>query len=76
MQDIQNIPNPDVESTHNEGDFGTHHDYPDTGDADRGSTDVESPTTPPDRPQSPPIEEPPSTDAPIEEDDDEPRQIV
>ncbi len=36
MQDIQNIPNPDVNSTEHDDDFGSHSDFP--------NTDVEQPT--------------------------------
>lgn len=55
MQDVQNIPNPDVNSNEDDGDFGSHSDFPDT--------DVEQPKeetpTPPDRLPHAAIEEPP-----------------
>lgn len=60
MQDVQNIPNPDVDSIARDNDFGSHssvgQDYP--------NPDVEQPTkdipVPPDREPSAPIEEPPA----------------
>lgn len=58
MQDVQNIPNPDINSTETEDDFGNHSDFPDT--------DVEQPAedmpVPPDVKQNVPIEEPPAGD--------------
>ncbi|HXG84436.1 MAG TPA: hypothetical protein VNI84_10450 [Pyrinomonadaceae bacterium] len=55
MQDVQNIPNPDVNSIEDDGDFGSHSDFP--------NTDVEQPKEetppPPDRLPHPAIEEPP-----------------
>lgn len=54
MQDVQNIPNPDVNSNQDDDDFGSHSEFPDT--------DVEQPKeetpTPPDRSPRPAIEEP------------------
>lgn len=56
MQDVQNIPPPDVNRIEDDGDFGSHSDFPDT--------DVEQPTeespTPPDRLPRAGIEEPPA----------------
>lgn len=70
MQDVQNIPNPDVNSTERDDDFGSHSDvYSDTPDSG-----IEQPTgtrTPPDRQPSAPIEEPPAEDG-----EEEPRRIV
>ncbi len=72
MQDVQNIPNPDVNSTEDDNDFGSHPNFPDT--------DVEQPNdlpSPNDQPRSVPIEEPPESDQPaIEEDNPEPAKIV
>jgi hypothetical protein len=78
MQDVQNIPNPDVNSINSEDDFGSHSDYP---AIDR--TDVENPDTddipvPPDGEPAYPVKEPPSDveKPPVEEDRDAPKQIV
>jgi hypothetical protein len=61
MQDIQNIPNPDVNSGGgDDGDFGDNSE----GISDAPNTDVEQPKkenpTPNDRIPSAPIEEPPA----------------
>ena len=70
MQDVQNIPNPSINST--DDDFGSHSDFP--------STDVEQPTNiplPPDTEQNAPIEEPPESEKPeIREDRIEPDELV
>lgn len=62
MQDVQNIPNPDVDSISRDDDFGSHSDVR----QDYPNTDVEQPTddipVPPDREPSAPIEEPPVDD--------------
>jgi hypothetical protein len=69
MQDIQNIPNPDVNSTVRDDDFGTH--------PDREETDVENIPLPPDEQKPAPIEEPPETEKPpVEEDQNEPKRIL
>ena len=69
MQDVQNIPNPDVNSTERDDDFGSHSDvHSDTPE------DIERPTdnqTPPDRQPNAPVEEPPAEDG-----EEEPRRIV
>lgn len=61
MQDVQNIPNPDVNIIEDGGDFGSH------SDRDAPNTDVEQRDekipTPPDREQGAPIEEPPNDEA-------------
>lgn len=71
MQDVQNIPNPDVNSYGGEDDFNTHSD----------NSDVERPEEsippPPDREPNAPVEEPPDTEqAPVGEDENEPTRIV
>jgi hypothetical protein len=73
MQDIQNIPNPDVNSPDAGDDFGTHSD--DNQDIERPGEDV---PVPPDGNRNVPIEEPPDEqDAPpIREDQTEPKRIV
>lgn len=70
MQDIQNIPNPDVNTTINENDFGTHSE-----DIERPEKDI---PLPPDSPAPAPIEEPPAETerAPVDEDTPEAPRIV
>ena len=72
MQDVQNISNPDVNSTANDDDFGSHSDFP--------NSDVEQPNDlplPPDSERGAPVEEPPETDQPeIKEDNTEPAKLV
>lgn len=72
MQDVQNIPNPDVNSTETEDDFGSH---PRHQDVERPEEDI---PVPPDGSRSVPIEEPPDEEgkSPIEEDETEPKLIV
>ena len=74
MQDIQNIPNPDVNSTEHDNDFGSH------SDTNLPNTDVEQPNDlplPPDTERNAPVEEPPETDKPeINEDDPAPEKLV
>jgi len=78
MQDIQNIPNPDVNSPERDDDFGGHSDV----EQDRANNDVEREDeaipVPPDRQPSVPIEEPPETNKPPigEDGGKEPEQIV
>lgn len=73
MQDVQNIPNPDVNSTENEDDFGSHPNE---------NQDIEQPEenipVPPNGRRNAPIEEPPDEQdkSPIEEDETEPRRIA
>ncbi len=71
MQDVQNIPNPDINSTERNDDFGSHSDV----NRDVPNTDVEQPKSnipvPPDRGANVPIEEPPA-----DTDTDEPTRIV
>ena len=73
MQDIQNIPNPDVNSPDAGDDFGSHSDQ--NQDIERPNEDI---PVPPDAERPVPIEEPPSAEdqAPIEEDQTEPKRIV
>ncbi|HEY0429783.1 MAG TPA: hypothetical protein VGC76_18515 [Pyrinomonadaceae bacterium] len=89
MQDVQNIPNPDVNSTETNDDFGSHSDVEQELDQtdvenpnnDEGRSDIENPNNsipvPPDsKPQSP-VEEPPdSDDSPIREEQNEPKRIA
>lgn len=70
MQDIQNIPNPDVDSIE-DGGFGSHSDFPDT-DVEQPKEKEETPT-PPDRLPHAAIEEPPTDE---NGDDNRQKQIV
>ncbi len=69
MQDVQNVPNPDVNSTVRDDDFGSHSD----ANRDNENTDVEQPKRdmPTDREPSVPIEEPPADD-----DMEEPKRVA
>jgi len=67
MQDVQNIPNPDVNSTQTDDDFGSHSDYPNT-DVEQPKEDIPVPN---DRERNAPVEEPPAEDG-----EEEPRRIV
>ncbi len=74
MQDVQNIPNPDVNSPEQDDDFGSH------SEVDRNN-DIEQPDdtipVPPDTQPAAPIEEPPETNRPrIDEDQNEPKRIA
>lgn len=69
MQDVQNIPPPDATHIEDDGDFGSHSDFPDT-DAEQPKDKEESPT-PPDRLPHAAIEEPPA-----EMDDERRTQIL
>ena len=91
MQDVQNIPNPDVNSTETNDDFGSHSDVEqelDQGDIENPNTtgrktdDIERqdetiPVPPDSEPQKAPVEEPPDVNSsPIEEDQNEPKRIA
>jgi hypothetical protein len=69
MQDVQNVPNPDVNSTERDDDFGNHSDVY----SDNQKSDVEKPKgdMPSDYARSPSIEEPPAEDG-----FEEPNQIA
>ncbi len=60
MQDVQNVPNPDVDSIIRDDDFGSHSDV----NRDNENSDVEQPEgdDPNDRARRTPIEEPPADD--------------
>ena len=69
MQDVQNIPNPDVNSVDANEDFGSHSDIEQSPDVDNpnigkgyGKDDI--PPVPPDRQPLAPIEEPPGIGKP------------
>ena len=73
MQDIQNIPNPDTNSTVEDGDFGNHSDIEQEHD-DGG---IENIPLPPDEKTPSPVEEPPETEKPpVGEDNPQPKQLV
>ncbi len=73
MQDVQNIPNPDVNSPDAGDDFGSHSDQ--KQDIERPEEDI---PVPPDGSRNVPIEETPTTQdkPPIEEDETEPKRIA
>jgi hypothetical protein len=79
MQDIQNIPNPDVNSPDSNEDFGSHEGV----QPDRGGTDIEKPgdgeaiPVPPDQQPPVPIEDPPgSNEPPVGDVNDSPEIIA
>lgn len=79
MQDIQNIPNPDVNSPNAGDDFGSHEGI----QPDRDNTDIEKPRddeavpVPPDQQPTVPIEDPPgSNEPPVGDVDDSPKKIA
>lgn len=73
MQDIQNIPNPDVNSTVDDGGFGNHSEV----EQEREDGDAENIPLPPDQKKPAPIEEPPDTEkSPVTEDNPQPKQLV
>lgn len=77
MQDVQNIPPPDVNSTDRDDDFGSHSAV----EIDLDNEDIEKPNesipVPPDQQPAVPVEEPPNMDkVPIGDDGGEPKQIV
>jgi hypothetical protein len=90
MQDVQNIPLPDVNSTETNDDFGSHSDVeqeldqtdiesPNHGERSGNDVERENETTPlpPDSEPQAPVEEPPDVNSPpIEEDSDEPKRIA
>ena len=77
MQDVQNIPNPGVDSINTEDDFGSHSDYPDIDKTDAENSDVDDIPVPPDSEPAHPVEEPPDVERPpVGEDNNSPKQIV
>lgn len=62
MQDIQNIPNPNVNSIKDEDEFGNHSDIERENES---KSDVENVPLPGNEPKPAPIEEPPNTENPI-----------
>jgi hypothetical protein len=77
MQDIQNIPNPDVNSTEREDDFFGNRSDIERENEIGGSTDTDSIPLPPTEPQPSSIEEPPDTEkANIDEPERKPSEIV
>ena len=74
MQDVQNIPNPDVNTNITEDDFGSHSEQ--NQDVERPEEDI---PVPPDRQGNAPIEEPPDAGEnkpPIDEPNTEPKRIA
>lgn len=73
MQDVQNIPPPDVNSTERDEDFGNHSDIKQDSD---NENDEPIPVSPDQQPSAP-IKEPPDADkTPIGEENDSPKQIA
>jgi hypothetical protein len=74
MQDVQNIPNPDVNSPERDDGFGSHSEVDQNDDIEQTGDAI---PVPPDTQPAAPIEEPPETDRPrIDEDQDEPKRIA
>lgn len=73
MQDVQNIPNPDVNSPEINDDFGTHPNL--NQDVERPEEDI---PVPPDQHPTVPVEEPPDEQdkPPIQDDETEPKRIA
>ena len=84
MQDIQNIPNPDVNSAETGDDFNTYSDVNPDSRSDRDSQDMdiekpaESTPTPPDREPNVAVEDPPlnKDDSAIGEGEDKRTRLV
>lgn len=73
MQDVQNIPNPDVNSTVREDDFGSHSDIEQVHD----ENEENKIPLPDNEPKPAPIEEPPNPDKPkIDENGDQRERIL
>lgn len=76
MQDVQNIPNPDVDSPVEDNDFGNHSDI-EREEREKEDGGVENIPLPPDEPKPASIEEPPDTEkAPVDDDNPQHKQIV
>ena len=77
MQDVQNIPSPDVNSTERDNDFGSHSAIePNLDDEDIEKPDETIPV-PPDQQPVVPIKEPPDVNKPpIGEGNEEPERIA
>ncbi len=77
MQDVQNIPPPDVNSTERDNDFGNHSDLDTNLDNENIEKPDEAIPVPPDQQPVVPIKDPPDVnDPPIGEDSDEPKRIA
>ncbi len=73
MQDVQNIPPPDVNSPDRENDFGNHSDI----EQDLNNENSRSIPVPPDQQPAVPIEEPQDDkNSPVGDDENEPKRIV
>jgi len=74
MQDVQNIPNPDVNSPESGDDFGSHSRINQNEDIEQPGDTI---PVPPDSEPAAPVGEPPETERPpIEEDQTEPKRIA
>ena len=73
MQDVQNIPPPDVNPTERDNDFGNHSDIKKELD----NEEDETVPVPPDQKPVVPIKDPPDVNkSPISEGNDEPKRIA
>ncbi len=73
MQDVQNIPPPDVNLTERDNDFGNHSNIK----KDLDNEDEETIPVPPDQKPVVPIKDPPDVNnSPIGEGDEEPERIA
>lgn len=73
MQDVQNIPPPDVNPSERDDDFGNHSDIK----QDLDNEDENPIPVPPDQQPVVPIKEPPDVNkSPIDEDNEEPKRIA
>jgi hypothetical protein len=76
MQDVQNIPNPDVNSTEREDDFGNHSDIERENESGERNS-VEDIPLPPSEPRPATVEEPPETEQPaIDDEQRKPKHYV
>ena len=76
MQDVQNIPPPDANSTERDNDFGNHSDIPVDLDNEIEKPD-ESVPLPPDQQPFAPVREPTGEDKyPVGENNEKPKQII
>jgi hypothetical protein len=85
MQDVQNIPNPDVNSVNTSDDFGSHEGHEQSPNATEGNlgkgygkdAPAPEPVVPPDEQPVVPIEDPPgSNEPPVGDVDDSPKKIA
>ncbi len=76
MQDVQNIPPPDISSPDRDNDFGSHSTIEPDLDGEEPTNPQDDVPLPSDREPSVPIQEPPEDKYPVGEGSDNPKQIV